>query len=52
VLLNELNTMPGQTATSVYGALWQKSGLAYADVMDELCRVAVARFERDRALRH
>jgi D-alanine-D-alanine ligase len=52
VLLNELNTMPGQTTTSVYGLLWEKSGLAYPDLMDELCRVAVARFERDRALRH
>jgi D-alanine-D-alanine ligase len=52
VLLNELNTMPGQTTTSVYGVLWEKSGLAYPDLMDELCRVAVARFDRDRALRH
>jgi D-alanine-D-alanine ligase len=52
VLLNELNTMPGQTTTSVYGVLWEKSGLPYPELMDELCRVAVARFERDRALRH
>jgi D-alanine-D-alanine ligase len=52
VLLNELNTMPGQTTTSVYGLLWEKSGLPYPDLMDELCRIAVARFERDRALRH
>jgi D-alanine-D-alanine ligase len=43
VLLNELNTMPGQTATSVYGALWERSGLAYAELMDELCRVALTR---------
>jgi D-alanine-D-alanine ligase len=52
VLLNELNTMPGQTTTSVYGVLWARSGLPYAELMDELCRVAVARFERERALRH
>jgi D-alanine-D-alanine ligase len=52
VLLNELNTMPGQTTTSVYGVLWERSGLPYPELMDELCRVAVARFERDRALRH
>jgi D-alanine-D-alanine ligase len=52
VLLNELNTMPGQTTTSVYGVLWERSGLAYPDLMDELCRVGVARFERERALRH
>jgi D-alanine-D-alanine ligase len=52
VLLNELNTMPGQTTTSVYGVLWEQSGLSYPDLMDELCRIGVARFERDRALRH
>jgi D-alanine-D-alanine ligase len=52
VLLNELNTLPGQTPTSVYGVLWEKSGMAYPEVCDELCRIAVARFERERALRH
>jgi D-alanine-D-alanine ligase len=52
VLLNELNTMPGQTTTSVYGVLWERSGLPYPELMDELCRAGVARFERERALRH
>ncbi len=52
VLLNELNTLPGQTPTSVYGVLWEKSGMPYPEVVDELCRIAVARFERERALRH
>lgn len=52
VLLNELNTLPGQTPTSVYGVLWERSGLPYPDLVDELCRIAVARFERERALRH
>ena len=33
VLLNELNTMPGQTATSVYAKLWAASGLAYPDLL-------------------
>jgi D-alanine-D-alanine ligase len=52
VLLNELNTLPGQTPTSVYGVLWEQSGVPYPEVCDELCRIAVARFERERALRH
>jgi len=52
VLLNELNTMPGQTRTSVYGVLWERSGLPYAELMDRLCDVAVARFARERALKH
>jgi D-alanine-D-alanine ligase len=44
--------MPGFTATSVYGKLWDLSGLPYPELVDELCRIAVARFERERAYRH
>lgn len=51
VLLNELNTMPGFTATSVYAKLWGASGLAYADLCDRLVALAVERFGRDRAHR-
>jgi D-alanine-D-alanine ligase len=51
VLLNELNTMPGQTATSVYGVLWGHSGLEYPALMDELCRIALARAEAEGAHR-
>jgi D-alanine-D-alanine ligase len=51
VLLNELNTMPGQTATSVYGALWGHSGLGYPALMDELCQIALARFAAEAAHR-
>ncbi len=51
VLLNELNTMPGQTRTSVYGKLWEASGLAYPQLLTRLCEVGVARFEQERAHR-
>jgi D-alanine-D-alanine ligase len=51
VLLNELNTMPGFTQTSVYAKLWEASGLTYAEVIDRLCAIAVERFERERSLR-
>ena len=51
VLLNELNTMPGQTATSVYGVLWGHSGLEYPALMDELCRIALDRAAADAAHR-
>jgi D-alanine-D-alanine ligase len=51
VLLNELNTMPGMTETSVWGKLWEASGLPYPDALERLCRLAVARFERERAYR-
>ena len=49
VLLNELNTMPGFTATSVYAKLWAADGLAYPELVDELCRLAIARHAAARA---
>ncbi|MFA9270156.1 MAG: D-alanine--D-alanine ligase family protein [Baekduiaceae bacterium] len=45
VLVNELNTMPGVTATSVYGKLWAASGLSYPDLVEDLCRLALRRAE-------
>ena len=52
VLVNELNTMPGFTPTSVYAKLWQASGLPYPDLVDRLCELAVGRFRRERAYRY
>jgi D-alanine-D-alanine ligase len=43
VLLNELNTMPGFTPTSVYAALLDASGVAYPELVDRLCRLALER---------
>jgi D-alanine-D-alanine ligase len=51
VLLNELNTMPGMTETSVWGKLWEASGLAYPDALDRLCGLALKRFDRERSYR-
>ena len=48
VLLNELNTMPGQTPTSVYGKLWEATGLGYADLLDKLCTIALDRHAAER----
>jgi D-alanine-D-alanine ligase len=43
VLVNELNTMPGFTATSMYPRMWAATGLAYPDLIDRLIRLALAR---------
>jgi D-alanine-D-alanine ligase len=48
VLLNELNTMPGFTATSVYAKLWAESGLPYPALVDRLVAIAVERFAEER----
>jgi D-alanine-D-alanine ligase len=49
VLVNELNTMPGFTSTSVFAKLFEASGVPYAEVIDRLVRLAVERYERERS---
>ena len=49
VLVNELNTMPGFTETSVYAKLWEASGIDYTSLCDRLVRLAVERYQRSRA---
>ena len=49
VLVNEINTMPGFTETSVYGKLFEASGISYAELCDRLVRLGVERFERERS---
>ncbi|MGH2902450.1 MAG: D-alanine--D-alanine ligase family protein [Solirubrobacteraceae bacterium] len=43
VLVNELNTMPGFTPTSVYAKLMGASGVPYPELVDRLCRLAIER---------
>jgi D-alanine-D-alanine ligase len=52
VLVNELNTLPGFTDTSVYGKLWEASGVPYAQLVDRLCSIAVERHEHERRYRY
>jgi D-alanine-D-alanine ligase len=46
VVLNELNTIPGFTATSVYAKLFEASGIPYPELVDRLVQLAVERHER------
>jgi D-alanine-D-alanine ligase len=52
VLVNELNTMPGFTRTSVYAKLMLASGVEYPELVDRLCRLALERHERRGRHRH
>jgi len=52
VLVNELNTIPGFTVTSVYAKLWEASGLAYPQLLDRLLALALERHEAERRYRH
>jgi D-alanine-D-alanine ligase len=49
VLVNELNTIPGFTETSVYSKLFEASGVGYPDLCDRLVQLAVERHERSRS---
>jgi len=50
VVVNELNTMPGFTATSVYAKLFEASGVPYRELVDRLIALALERQERRRSL--
>jgi D-alanine-D-alanine ligase len=43
LVINEINTMPGFTPTSMFPRMWAASGLAYADLVDRLVRLALER---------
>jgi D-alanine-D-alanine ligase len=52
VLVNELNTIPGFTATSVYAKLFDASGVPYPELLDRLVELALERHERRARLRY
>lgn len=43
ILVNEINTLPGFTAVSMYPKMWQASGLAYPQLIDRLIHLALER---------
>ena len=45
IYLNEINTMPGFTAISMYPKLWAASGLEYPDLIDRLIELGIERHE-------
>jgi len=52
VIVNELNTMPGFTSTSVYAKLFDASGIPYAELVDRLIALALERHERRSSLEY
>ena len=46
VLVNELNTIPGFTETSVYAKLFDASGIGYGELLERLVELALERHER------
>jgi D-alanine-D-alanine ligase len=49
VVLNEINTIPGFTATSVYARLFEASGIPYRELLDRLIELALDRHRDERS---
>lgn len=52
VVVNEINTIPGFTATSVYARLFEASGITYAELLDRLIELALERHDRRSTLEY
>ena len=51
VLVNEINTIPGFTSTSVFAKLFEADGVPYPELCERLVRLALERYEDERAHR-
>ena len=49
VLVNEINTIPGFTETSVYAKLFEASGIQYPELCNRLVELALERHDRTRS---
>jgi len=50
LVINEINTLPGFTAISMFPRLWMESGVAYADLIDRLIALAMDRAAAEASL--
>lgn len=51
VVVNEINTIPGFTAISMYPKMWEASGIPLPELLDQLIYLAIDRFERESKLK-
>jgi D-alanine-D-alanine ligase len=50
LFVNEINTIPGFTSISMYPKLWEATGISYADLIDRLIDLAMARYDERSSL--
>jgi D-alanine-D-alanine ligase len=51
IYINEANTMPGFTSSSVYASLWAAANLPYPQLLDRLIELALERHQQRQRLR-
>ncbi|MBO1060788.1 MAG: D-alanine--D-alanine ligase family protein [Aphanizomenon sp.] len=44
IFINEINTLPGFTSTSMYPQLWANTGIPFAQLVDQLIQLAIERY--------
>jgi D-alanine-D-alanine ligase len=52
IFVNEINTIPGFTSISMFPKMWAYSGIPYAELLDQLILLALARHEQKKATRY
>jgi len=52
VVVNEINTIPGFTSTSVYARLFEASGIPYGELLERLIELALERHDRRASLEY
>lgn len=52
IFINEVNTMPGFTAFSMYPLLWRETGTAYPDLLDQLITLGIDRYNQRHELKY
>jgi len=51
LFINEINTIPGFTAISMYPKMWEYTGIPYSQLIDRLIELAMERHEQKKATR-
>jgi D-alanine-D-alanine ligase len=51
IIVNEINTIPGFTRISMYPKLWEKSGISYTELVDQLIDFAIDDFKKRNRLK-
>ncbi len=51
IMINEVNTIPGFTSISMYPKMWEATGVPFPELLDRLISLAIARYEREKALK-
>lgn len=51
IFVNEINTIPGFTSISMYPQLWDKSGIPYKELINQLIDLAFEQYQKDKKLK-